>query len=323
MAAAKLFYCYAPEDENYLEALENHLATLRNEEYLESWSRQLLKGGDAWEGETLKKLDEADITLILISADLLASENYVKSELEQAVRRHRQRTMRVLLILVRPADWKGSQFTGMPVAPKGQVAISKYPNQDQAWVEVVEQIREMLNVSSAPLTRSMDDLQATVKSLMPTTDFGNKQVEIIHGMWERLLKLTAAFHSLMEPVQQITALVNIPGWNSSVEAMKLNLAECHHYSLTWCLFFSESAYKEIRKLLDIAHSAFNEVSVYVPSAEIQAPANAIFWILSADSRKKAQRIFNEQFGPTLDVVCSALRNIVLEHCNLTKNSQIT
>jgi len=70
----QLFYSYAPEDETLRQELENHLTSLRRQGIITDWHRRNIKAGTEWAHEVDTYLNTADIILLLISTNFLASD---------------------------------------------------------------------------------------------------------------------------------------------------------------------------------------------------------------------------------------------------------
>ncbi len=83
----------------------------------------LLKAGQIWEDEVLKRhLAAADIILLLVTAALLASDYCYSSEAKYALQRHEAREAVVVPIILRPVDWSTAPsrcFT--PYQPMGKL----------------------------------------------------------------------------------------------------------------------------------------------------------------------------------------------------------
>jgi TIR domain len=73
MKGLRLFYSYCHKDENFRKELEKWLTTFHGQGLISEWHDRLLLGGDNLKGEIKKKLQEAEIILLLLSQDYLAS----------------------------------------------------------------------------------------------------------------------------------------------------------------------------------------------------------------------------------------------------------
>ena len=71
---ARLFYSYSHHDEALRDQLEAHLTTLRRTGELETWHDRRIDAGDLWDKRIRQELEEADIILLLVSVDFLASD---------------------------------------------------------------------------------------------------------------------------------------------------------------------------------------------------------------------------------------------------------
>ena len=71
-----IFVSCAPEDEIYCKELENHLAAMRDEDLITDWYPYKIAPGADRNHEIITHLERADIVLILISANYIASDCY-------------------------------------------------------------------------------------------------------------------------------------------------------------------------------------------------------------------------------------------------------
>src|SRR2546421_4992594 len=101
-----LYISYASEDKLLLSALENHLALLRNQRIITTWHNRDINAGTEWEREIDTHLNMAQIILLLISADFLASTYCYSIEMKRAMERHNAGEARVIPIILRPVDWE-------------------------------------------------------------------------------------------------------------------------------------------------------------------------------------------------------------------------
>jgi hypothetical protein len=66
-----LFYSYSHKDEAMRDALEPHLTLLMRQGFIADWHDRRIIAGQEWKGQINRHLDEADIILLLVSADFL------------------------------------------------------------------------------------------------------------------------------------------------------------------------------------------------------------------------------------------------------------
>lgn len=140
----KLFISYSEKDESYIEEFIKHLAVLQRERLVDHWHQRRIQAGEDTSTEIAMRLEEADIIVIAISSDFLASESFHDGQLLDSLARHQKRSARVVPLVLRPADWASTDLRHLQPLPKGGVPISKWPDRDDAWLNVVREIRQIV-----------------------------------------------------------------------------------------------------------------------------------------------------------------------------------
>ncbi|WP_376797224.1 trypsin-like peptidase domain-containing protein [Thermogemmatispora sp.] len=124
--------------------LEKQLEHLRQQGLIESYASGELSGGKE-SSELQRQLEEADIILLLISADYLASEQCYNREMQQAMQRHEAGTARVIPIKLRPtAGLDTSPFGKLQALPRYQPAVSKFRDKDTVLKEIAEELTRVI-----------------------------------------------------------------------------------------------------------------------------------------------------------------------------------
>ncbi|MBY0274248.1 TIR domain-containing protein [Candidatus Binatia bacterium] len=151
----RAFCSYAHEDEAHQNELTKRLVQLRRQGLVEAWHDRLIVAGDDWTGTISEHLETADLILLLISPDFLASDYCHDEEMRRALERHDAATARVVPIIVRPTDdWEeahignGRKLGTLQVIPRDAVAVTVLTRQtdlDSAWVQVVREIRRVID----------------------------------------------------------------------------------------------------------------------------------------------------------------------------------
>jgi hypothetical protein len=93
-----------------------------------------------------EKLRAADVILLLVSPDFLASDFINQEELSRTWKRHESGSAIVIPIIVRPADWLATRLGTLQALPRDGKAITTWRNRDVAWQQVVNGIRTALKV---------------------------------------------------------------------------------------------------------------------------------------------------------------------------------
>jgi internalin A len=103
----KVFLSYSHQNVFWLNRLRTHLAGLRRAKQIESWDDKEILPGQLWDYQIKKKLEEADIFILLLSADFIASDYIWNNELSVAIQRFRDKNATVIPILFEPLDLAG------------------------------------------------------------------------------------------------------------------------------------------------------------------------------------------------------------------------
>ena len=139
--ALDVFISYSHQDRKACDELATHLSNLRNQEIITDWFDGDIVEGTEWEPQVLDHLRAAQIILLLISAHFLASKFCYSTELKEAIARHDANQARVIPIILRPVDWKGTPFAKLKALPLDGKPISQWRTRDEAFVNVVAGIR--------------------------------------------------------------------------------------------------------------------------------------------------------------------------------------
>src|SRR6266567_4055560 len=105
--SVKIFFCYAHADEDLLMKLKSHLSPLLNQGLIDVWHDRDISAGSEWEQEIKEQMNAAQIILLLVSPDFMASKYINNVELKRAIERHQRGKARVIPIIVRPVYWQG------------------------------------------------------------------------------------------------------------------------------------------------------------------------------------------------------------------------
>src|SRR2546423_15619257 len=102
----EIFISYAHEDEALLNKLKAHLRPLQREGLIDTWYDRDISAGTDWKREIDIQLKTAQIILLLVSPDFIASDYCYSVEMQQAMERHEKGEARVIPIILRPVYWE-------------------------------------------------------------------------------------------------------------------------------------------------------------------------------------------------------------------------
>jgi len=140
----RLFYSYSHRDEKLRDELETHLTLLQRQGLIDAWHDRKIGAGDEWKGAIDENLERADVILLLISADFIASDYAFDIEMKRALARHEEQKARVIPVIVRDVNWRNAQFARLQALPKDGKAVTLWENRDTAWRNVSEGIEHVV-----------------------------------------------------------------------------------------------------------------------------------------------------------------------------------
>lgn len=139
---ARVFISYAHADETYRDQLDKQLSILQRAGIVEIWHDRRLVAGEEWDHGIKSELERADLILLLVSPDFIASSYINDVEIARAMERHNAGTACVIPIILRPCKWEIAPFAKLQALPKDAKAISKWPNIDEAYLDVANGIHQ-------------------------------------------------------------------------------------------------------------------------------------------------------------------------------------
>jgi TIR domain len=143
--AIEIFFSYAHEDEVLRDELAKHLKLLERQGIIKAWHDRNITAGEEWKSAINANLESAEIILLLISADFLASDYCYDIEMKTALERHDRNEARVIPIILRSVDWHRSPFGKLTALPTDGKPITSWPNQDEAFTDVVKGLRKVID----------------------------------------------------------------------------------------------------------------------------------------------------------------------------------
>lgn len=144
----KLFFSYSHKDEKLRNELAKQLTLLKRNGLISDWYDRDIDAGTEWAHEIDTHLNDADIILLLISPDFIASDYCYNLEMMRALERHENGEASVIPIILRPVTWKETPFGKLQVLPQGGKAVTTWSNRDEAFLHIAEGIRKVVEKSN-------------------------------------------------------------------------------------------------------------------------------------------------------------------------------
>src|SRR6266702_5904265 len=142
----KIFYSYSSADAPLQNELERHLEVLKRSGQITTWHDREIQPGVEWKREIDTYLNAADIILLLISPDFLASDYCYSVEMRRALERHKAGEAYVIPIILRPVDWEETPIALLQALPTNGQPITIWRNRDKAFLDVVKGIDKLVKI---------------------------------------------------------------------------------------------------------------------------------------------------------------------------------
>jgi TIR domain/NACHT domain len=151
-----IFISYAHEDEKLCARLIAHLSGLVNEGIISHWYDGKIVAGELWDSTIQTQLTSAQLILLLVSADFLASDYVNRVELPTATTRHKAGEAWTIPIILSPCDWQRSHLKDFEALPKHGKPITTWKNRNEAFLSATDGIRAAIErISVLPLCRPL------------------------------------------------------------------------------------------------------------------------------------------------------------------------
>lgn len=117
---------------------------LKRQGLIGAWHDRRIVAGEDVDGSISTKLEEAEVILLLVSADFLASDYCWGIEVRRAMERHDANEATVIPVILRPCDWKPAPFGKILATPTDARPVTAWADRDDAFLNVVTSIRAAL-----------------------------------------------------------------------------------------------------------------------------------------------------------------------------------
>ncbi len=156
--AVRVAFSYSHKDEELRDQLETHLKLLQRQGHISTWHDRKIMPGDKWVGVIDDSFRRADLILLLVSADFLASDYCYEIEMKTALERHSKAQAKVVPVILRACDWQDAPFGKLQGLPKDTNPVTSWPIRDEAWNDVAQGIK-----------RTVDEMRGTRELPGPVT----------------------------------------------------------------------------------------------------------------------------------------------------------
>jgi hypothetical protein len=149
MSVVEIFIAYSHNDLGYKNELKKFLRPLLNTGKARVWDDYDIEAGKDWEAEIKKRLYGADIIVLLVSPDSLASDYFYGNEVSVSLDRHSKNEAVVIPIILRPCPWTLTPIGALEVLPDKGRPVTKYDLQDDAFTIIVNKMHDTIQEISS------------------------------------------------------------------------------------------------------------------------------------------------------------------------------
>jgi hypothetical protein len=189
-----VFCSYAHKDEPLRATVATGLAGLVRDGLIhEAWYDREISPGSEWAYQIDKRIDQADIILLLVSPNFISSDYSMGREVVRSLQRHNNDEARVVPIILQPCDWGTAPFAELQALPVGGEPL-------RVWTMVNK--RRLLEISTGmrkvvqELTTSGND--SANRRLVPTLDASQTILAYLCNRVEQDRQLREAWNSHYE-----------------------------------------------------------------------------------------------------------------------------
>ena len=198
------FISYSHKDETYLDLFHRHLAQLKRDGLIQTWTDQKILAGGMLNEEISHSLGSAQIFIALLSPDYINSNYCYEKEFETAMTMQAQKTLTIVPVILEPCDWKNTPFAQYKALPKDGKPVSDWSNENNAMLDVIQKIRKLVSGYTVQPTSN-----STIPSSLPT----NYKVEKDFDSLQKMDFLDEGFGEMKEllnnNIKEINQIENI------------------------------------------------------------------------------------------------------------------
>jgi len=181
-----IFISYHHKDSEYLEQLLTHLSILTRTKSANIFYDKAISAGESRSKEIKVNLEKADLILMLISPDYLASDFIYNQEIQLAFDKEAESGTYVIPIILRPTNWISIDWLRKrQVLPQGGNPISSFENKDEAYYQITNSINDVIkgiSKSALPVDKPKPVISDKSKTVFVSHDHDD-------GDFAELLKL--------------------------------------------------------------------------------------------------------------------------------------
>lgn len=140
----RVVFSYSHKNEELRDQLETHLKLLSHRGLISTWHDRKILAGENCDGVIDDNLKQAQLVLLLVSADFVASAYCYEVEMKLAMQRHKNGEAVIVPVILRPCLWRTAPFGHLQALPKNGKPVTDWKSRDKAWTHVAAEIEKIV-----------------------------------------------------------------------------------------------------------------------------------------------------------------------------------
>ena len=147
-----IFIVYSRKDIKILNEFRAHLKVLERTLKVKVWYDELIEPGENWKQSITDNLNKANIILLIISHNFIASDYCYEKEMTQALTLHDKGKVKVIPIIARSCLWQDTPIARLQALPKdGQpIAADWKVNRNRPFLQIVKELKSIITDMHLP-----------------------------------------------------------------------------------------------------------------------------------------------------------------------------
>ena len=218
--AIKIFFSYAvasSADRMLFERLMKHLSILRRQQLIDQWYDSAISAGSEITQTIKAHLQDAQIIVLLLSAEFIASDRCYDQEMQLALELSNAGSARLIPVILFPTEWEMLPLQRYSPLPANGTAVSRWRDREEALLEVARGIRKVVEELTGQATRM---LTRSASPQFPLHAVPYRQNSFFTDRETILAALSASFNSTQSSQTRILALNGLGGMGKTQIALE-------------------------------------------------------------------------------------------------------
>jgi internalin A len=142
----RIFISYSHKNMAYKDDFRRMIKPMEIGGQWKVWDDCWLLPGDNWNHEILRHLSEANVIVLLLTADFFNSDYINDIEMSRAIQRHEAGDALIIGIIVSDCMWEETPFRKIQMLPKDAMPVDRHPHPNEVWKAVANKIKEAIEV---------------------------------------------------------------------------------------------------------------------------------------------------------------------------------